>query len=143
MTATIDQYDGKLISSVIGAPDVVHSKGYGLVVMGWGADYPNGSGFLQPLVDGRFITTNGNNNYSEINDPAINSLFDQAAAESDPAKAADLYKQINHKVIDGGYYLPVVADKALNYRNPRLTNVYVQQAFGEVDFQALGTSDGK
>jgi hypothetical protein len=31
-----------------------------------------------------------------------------------------------------------VADKALNYRNPRLTNVYIQQAFGQVDFQALG-----
>jgi peptide/nickel transport system substrate-binding protein len=46
-------------------------------------------------------------------------------------------------VIDGAYYLPIVADKALNYRNPRLTNVFVQEAFGEVDFQALGVSDGK
>ncbi|GAA2751782.1 ABC transporter substrate-binding protein [Kitasatospora cinereorecta] len=140
---TVDQYDGKLISSVIGAPDVVHSKNYGLIVMGWGADYPTGSGYLQPLVDGRFITSNGNNNFSEINDPAINGLFDQAAAEKDPAKAADLYKQVNHKVVDGAYYLPIVADKALNYRNPRLTNVYITDAFGEVDFQALGVSDGK
>ena len=140
---TVDQYDGKLISSVIGAPDVVKSKGYGLIVMGWGADYPTGSGFLQPLVDGRFITSNGNNNYAEINDPEINGWFDQAAQESDPAKAADLYKKINHKVVDGAYYLPMVADKALNWRNPRLTNVYITDAFGEVDFQALGVSDGK
>jgi peptide/nickel transport system substrate-binding protein len=36
-----------------------------------------------------------------------------------------------------------VFDKALNYRNPRLTNVYVTSAFGMVDFQALGVSDGK
>lgn len=141
--AAIDQYDGKLLSSVVGAPDVVHKKGYGLIVMGWGADYPNGSGFLQPLVDGRFIATNGNNNFAEINDPEINGLFDKAAGETDPAAAADIYKQINHKVVDGAYYLPVVADKALNYRNPRLTNVYVHEAFGMVDFQALGTSDGK
>jgi peptide/nickel transport system substrate-binding protein len=140
---SVDQYDGKLISSVIGAPDVVHKKNYGLIVMGWGADYPNGSGFLQPLVDGRFIVSNGNNNYSEINDPEINGLFDKAAAETDPAKAAEFYKQVNHKVVDGAYYLPIVADKALNWRNPRLTNVYVQEAFGEVDFQALGVSDGK
>ncbi|GAA2100907.1 ABC transporter substrate-binding protein [Kitasatospora saccharophila] len=143
ITVTVDQYDGKLISSVIGAPDVVKSKGYGLIVMGWGADYPTGSGYLQPLVDGRFIAQNGNNNYSEINDPEINGWFDQAAQESDPAKAADLYKKINHKVVDGAYYLPIVADKALNWRNPRLTNVYITDAFGEVDFQALGVSDGK
>ncbi|MEV4556510.1 ABC transporter substrate-binding protein [Kitasatospora sp. NPDC049285] len=140
---TVDQYDGKLISSVIGAPDVVKTKGYGLIVMGWGADYPTGSGYLQPLVDGRFITSNGNNNYAGINDPEINGWFDQAAASTDPAKAADFYKKINHKVIDGGYYLPIVADKALNWRNPRLTNVYITDAFGEVDFQALGVSDGK
>ncbi|KDN82983.1 ABC transporter substrate-binding protein [Kitasatospora cheerisanensis] len=140
---TVDQYDGKLNASVIGAPDSVKSKGYGLIVMGWGADYPTGSGYLQPLVDGRFITTNGNNNYAEINDPEINGWFDQAAQSTDPAKAAELYKKINHKVADGAYYLPIVADKALNWRNPRLTNVYISDAFGEVDFQALGVSDGK
>jgi len=143
INASIDQYDGKLISSVIGSPSVVKSKGYGLIVMGWGADYPNGSGYLQPLVDGRFIVQNGNSNYSEINDPEINGWFDEAAALTDPAAAAEIYKKINHKVVDGAYYLPIVADKALNYRNPRLTNVYVNEAFGEVDFQALGVSDGK
>ena len=141
---TVDQYDGKLIASEIGSPSVVASKNYGLIVMGWAADYPNGSGFLQPLTDGRFIPQNGNSNYSEINDPEINGWFDAATAAADPAKAADLYKKINHKVIDSGYYLPIVADKALNYRNPRLTNVYTQDALGgEIDFQALGVSDGK
>ncbi|MFD8480110.1 ABC transporter substrate-binding protein [Kitasatospora sp. NPDC059673] len=140
---TVQQYDGKLIASEIGAPDVVKSKGYGLIVMGWGADFPTGSGYMQPLMDGRFIPSNGNSNYSEINDPEINGWFDQAAQQTDPAKAAELYKKINHKVIDGGYYLPIVADKALNWRNPRLTNVYISDAFGEVDFQALGVSDGK
>ncbi|WP_441250169.1 ABC transporter substrate-binding protein [Kitasatospora sp. McL0602] len=140
---TVDQYDGKLLPSVIGAPDVVHSKGYGLMVAGWGADYPNGSGYMQPLMDGRFIEKNGNSNYPEIDDPAINALFDKAAVETDATKAADIYKQINHKVTDMAVWLPIVADKALNYRNPRLTNVYVTDAFGEVDFQALGVSDGK
>ncbi|MGW4384547.1 ABC transporter substrate-binding protein [Kitasatospora sp. NPDC004531] len=140
---TVQQYDGKLIASEIGAPDVVKSKGYGLIVMGWGADFPTGSGYMQPLMDGRFIPSNGNSNYSEINDPEVNAWFDQALQETDPAKAAEIYKKINHKVIDGGYYLPIVADKALNWRNPRLTNVYINPAFGEVDFQALGVSDGK
>ncbi|MER5864232.1 ABC transporter substrate-binding protein [Kitasatospora sp. NPDC002040] len=143
VTVNVDQYDGKLLASVAGSPDVVKTKGYGLVVAGWGADYPTGAGYMQPLMDGRFITKTGNSNYPETNDPEVNGWFDQAAAEKDPAKAADFYKKINHKVVDSAVWLPIVADKALNYRNPRLTNVFVNDAFGEVDFQALGVSDGK
>ncbi|WP_405722804.1 ABC transporter substrate-binding protein [Streptomyces sp. NBC_01537] len=143
ITANIDQYDGKLSGSVTGSPSVVKKKGYGLIIMGWGADYPNGSGYLQPLVDGRYIVQNGNFNFSEINDPEINGWFDEAAGLTDPKAAAAIYTKINHKVTDGAYYLPIVADKALNYRNPRLTNVFINEAFGEVDFQALGVSDGK
>ena len=102
------------------------------------------TGFLQPLVDGRFILQNGNNNFAEINDPAIDALFDQAAAETDPAKAAEIYRQINHKVMEGAYYLPFVVDKALNYRNPRLTNVYVHDATAAcTTSRRLGVSDGK
>ncbi|KQV17354.1 MULTISPECIES: ABC transporter substrate-binding protein [unclassified Kitasatospora] len=143
VTVNVEQYDGKLLASVAGSPDTVHTKGYGLIVAGWGADYPDGAGYMQPLMDGRFISKTGNSNYPETNDPEVNAWFDQAAAEKDPAKAAEIYKKINHKVVDGAVWLPVVADKALNYRNPRLTNVFINDAFGEVDFQALGVSDGK
>lgn len=142
--ATIDQSDASLyFRSTIGSPDNVHKKGYGIMTAGWGADFPTGTGFLQVLVDGRLIQQSGNNNYAELNDPEINGLIDQATAESDPAKAADLWKQINAKVMDTATQLPFVYDKALNYRNPRLTNVYVYSYFGEWDFGSLGVSDGK
>ncbi|MET0418590.1 MAG: ABC transporter substrate-binding protein, partial [Actinoplanes sp.] len=143
ITATIDQYDGAQDSAIGGSPEVVKQKGYNIIISGWGADYPTGGGYMQPLADGRFIVKNGNFNRSEINDPAINGLFDQAAAEVDPAKAAAIYTQINQKIMEGAYYLPFVVDKALNYRNPRLTNAYVHDSFGMLDFQALGVSDGK
>jgi peptide/nickel transport system substrate-binding protein len=143
INAKIDQYDGAQDSSIAGSPSVVKQKGYGIIITGWGADYPTGTGFLQPLADSRFILKNGNFNRSEIKDPAIDKLFDQAAVETDPAKSADLYHQISHKVMEGAYILPFTVDKALNYRNPRLTNVYVQDAFGQMDFQALGVSDSK
>jgi peptide/nickel transport system substrate-binding protein len=70
-------------------------------------------------------------------------MFDQAAEETDPNKAGEIYKKMNEKVMEGAYYLPFVFDKALNYRNPRLTNVFIHDAFGMLDFQALGVSDGK
>jgi peptide/nickel transport system substrate-binding protein len=142
--ASIDQGDASLyFRSTIGSPDNVHAKGYGLMFAGWGADFPTGTGFLQVLVDGRLIQKSGNNNYAEVNDPAINSLIDKATSEADPKKAADVWGEINAKVMDTATQLPFVYDKALNYRNPRLTNVYVWPYYGMWDFSALGLSDGK
>jgi peptide/nickel transport system substrate-binding protein len=143
INAKIDQYDGAQDSSIGGSPEVVKKKGYGIIISGWGADYPTGAGYMQPLADSRFIPKNGNFNRAEIRNPEIDALFDKAAAETDPTKAATIYSEINHKIMEGGYYLPFVIDKALNYRNPRLTNVYEHQALSMVDFQALGVSDGK
>ncbi|MEV4682616.1 ABC transporter substrate-binding protein [Streptomyces kurssanovii] len=140
ITAEIEQYDALRYYDEVGSPRTVEDKGYGLLMLAWGADYPTGSGFLQPLADGRLITQTGNTNHSGIDDPEINDLFDRAAAATDPAEATRIHRRVNHAVTDGAYYLPITAGKSLNYRNPRLTNVYVHQAFGMVDFQALGTS---
>ena len=115
----------------------MRKNGYGIQVAGWGADWQSGTGYLQPLIDGRFLLPVGNFNLPCVNDPVINGLFDKAAAEPDPVKAAEFYKQINQNMTENAYYLPFTFDKALNYRNPRLHNVYVHDAFGMVDFQAL------
>jgi peptide/nickel transport system substrate-binding protein len=139
VTARVDPQDAALyFRSIIGAPSNVHAKGYGLMLAGWGADYPTAAGFLQVLVDSRAISESGNNNYAELSDPAIDALIDQATAEPDPQKNAELWKQINAKVSESATYMPFVYDKALNYRNPRLTNVYVTQYYGMVDFGSLG-----
>jgi peptide/nickel transport system substrate-binding protein len=95
---------------------------------------------LQVLIDGRAIQPSGNNNYSELNDPEINSLIDQAKAEPDAQKAANIWAQINSKVMDTGTQLPFVYDKALNYRNPKMTNVFVNSYYGMWDFSTLGVS---
>ncbi|QES48116.1 peptide ABC transporter substrate-binding protein [Streptomyces venezuelae] len=138
ITAKIDQYDGKLTSSTIGSPENVKKKNYGIIVMGWGADYNSGAGFLQPLVDGTFIKENGNNNYSMINDPEINKLFDDAAAAKTPEEAAPFYTQINKKTMEKALYLPINFDKAFVYHNPRLTNVYFNDSMGKIDLATVG-----
>jgi peptide/nickel transport system substrate-binding protein len=137
--AQIDQFDGAQTSGIIGSPKVVKDKGYGIIIMGWGADFPTGQGFLQPLVDGRFILDSGNNNFSELNDPAINKLFDQALLETDPEKAGELYKQINQKVSEAAVYLPFTHEKNIIWRGSRLTNVYTADSYnGRYDYASLG-----
>jgi peptide/nickel transport system substrate-binding protein len=143
INASIEQYDGSQIATIVGSPNNVHKKGYGIMIAGWGADFPTGYGYLAPLAAGSFLVQNGNYNLPEINDPAINDLFAKGLAEKDATAAGQDYQQANMKVMDGFFYLPFVFDKALNYYNPRLTNVYFHQGLAMVDFASLGVSDGK
>jgi peptide/nickel transport system substrate-binding protein len=143
ISASIYQYDGKLIGSIAGSPATVKAKGLGIIIAGWGADFATGYGYLAALAMGSFIVPSGNFNFPEINDPAINDAFTKGLAAQDPNEAAQDYANANHLVMDGAYYLPFVFDKALNYYNPRLTNVYFNQALAMVDFSQLGVSDGK
>lgn len=139
--ADVDQFDGAQTSGIIGSPKVVKEKNYGIIIMGWGADFPTGQGFSQPLVDGRFILQSGNNNFSELNDPAVNKLFDDAIAETDPVKAGDIYKKMNEKVSEAAVYLPFVYDKTITWRSSRLTNAYTSDAYnGRYDYASLGVT---
>jgi peptide/nickel transport system substrate-binding protein len=139
--ATIDSTDASLYySTTIGSPGNVHKKGYGLMQAGWGADFPTGYGYLDVLVDGRKIQAAGNSNYGEVNLPEINNAIDKAKVETDPTKAAADWAAIDKLAMDTASFLPFVFDKALNYRNPKATNVYVDSYYGMVDFQALGVA---
>ena len=143
INTSIYQYDGKLVGSVAGSPSTVKAKGLGILIGGWAADFPTGYGYLAPLAMSTFIAQSGNYNLPEIKDPAIDAAFTKGLSEQDANAAAQDYSNANHLVMDGAYYVPFVFDKALNYYNPRLTNVYFNQALAMVDFSQLGVSDGK
>ncbi|MEU6344198.1 ABC transporter substrate-binding protein [Streptomyces sp. NPDC046977] len=139
ITTELDEFDGAQTSGIIGAPKTVKSKNYGIIIMGWGADFPSGQGFLQPLVDSRFILESGNNNFAEIKDKTIDGLFDQALQAPDANAAGELYKQINQKVSEGAYYLPFTFEKNIIWRSSRLTNVYTADTYnGRYDYASLG-----
>jgi peptide/nickel transport system substrate-binding protein len=143
ISTSIYQYDGSKSSSIVGAPAVVHTKDIGLNIFGWGSDYPTASGFLGVLVNGDEILKDGNNNFTEVNDPQIQALIKDANDTTDPKVAASDYTKINHRVMDLALYFPGVVEQSLNYYNPRLTNVMFSEELGMINFAALGTSDGK
>ncbi|MEU1817616.1 ABC transporter substrate-binding protein [Streptomyces roseifaciens] len=137
--AQIDKYDGAQSTGIIGSPKNVKAKGYGIIIMGWGADFPSGQGFLQPIVDGRFIQQSGNQNYPELDDPAVNKLLDDGIAETDVEKAGKVYQEANKKVMEGAWYLPFTYEKNIIWRSSRLTNVYTADAYnGRYDYASLG-----
>ena len=129
---------GQYFSNFAGSTAFAKQKGVGLSFTGWGADWPSGYGFLQQIVDGRAIKASGNSNLAQLNDPEINSLFDQSATVTDVTQRNQIWTKIDQKVMADAAIIPIVYDKALLYRNPEVTNVYVHPAYGMYNYVNLG-----
>jgi peptide/nickel transport system substrate-binding protein len=129
---------GEYTSTYAGSPQFMQQHNIGLAMYGWKADWPDGFGFLQQIADGRAIKQAGNSNISMLNDPHINSLFDQAASSTDANTRNQIYGQIDKIMMNQAVVLPEVYAKTLLYRSPKLTNVYVTQAYGMYDYTQIG-----
>ncbi|MDQ4031371.1 MAG: ABC transporter substrate-binding protein [Actinomycetota bacterium] len=123
-----------------GKPDFAKSNSLGLIVYGWGADWPDGYGFLSQLVDSRVIRATGGNSNLGIKDPAIDQLLDQALVTTDTAARERIWVDIDRKVMENAFVLPGVWAKGLLYRPPNLTNVFITDGFQMYDYLALGTT---
>ncbi|WP_314177277.1 ABC transporter substrate-binding protein [Streptomyces winkii] len=139
ITAEVDEYDGAQTTGIIGNPDYVKKHNYGIIIMGWGPDFPSGQGYGMPLWHSKYILPNGNNNYAMIDDKKIDGMFADAIAELDKNKAAKKYAAINAEVMKGAYYLPFTFEKNIIWRSSRLTNVGTTDAYsGRYDYAVLG-----
>jgi peptide/nickel transport system substrate-binding protein len=119
-----------------GKPDFAKKNGLGIMVYGWGADYPEGFGFFQQIVDSRVIRAAGNTNLS-VKDPDIDKMIDQAAAEQDATKRNAIWAGLDKKLSEDAFILPYVWAHSLFYRPPALKNVFVSQNFGLYEFLTL------
>jgi peptide/nickel transport system substrate-binding protein len=131
---------GSYYSDFAGSPNFMHSHDIGLATGGWAADWPDGYGFLYYISDGVTISAAGNTNIEELNDPVVNNLFKQAASEPTTAAETGIWTQIDKQIMSDAGILPEVYAKSLLYRNPALTNVYVQSYYGMYNYAVLGVS---
>ncbi len=140
----IEQYDGSQYASVVGSPSNVAKKGYGVIIMGWGPDFPSVQGYGLPLWHSDYILDSANNNFALIKDEKIDGLFADYLTELDDAGKAKIATEINHKVMEGAYYLPFVFEKFINWRSNNLANVYTTDGYsGMYDFVNLGLKNPK
>jgi peptide/nickel transport system substrate-binding protein len=127
-------------STWIGSPKNVIDQKIGVAVAGWGADFPTAYGFWQSIANGNAILPEGNSNYPSLNDPKVNDLLDQLTKEGDVDKAKALATSLDQQVMANAVYLPVQFDKTFYYRNPRLTNIYLNGGVGNYyDYVNVGT----
>ncbi|QKW09323.1 ABC transporter substrate-binding protein [Streptomyces sp. NA04227] len=139
ISLSVDPLDGAESSSITGSPTVVKKRGYGMTMSGWGPDFPSGQGFGQPLWDSRFIAENGNYNEAQLRDKAVDKAFDDAIAAKTPEEAAQIYTDMNKRILDQAVWMPFIYEKNISWRGPNLTNVYSSAAYsGRYDYVSLG-----
>ena len=122
-----------------GNPAFVKANNLGLIVAGWGADWPDGFGFLSQIVDSRVIRDAGNTNLG-IADPAIDSLLDEALRTTDAAAREKLWVDIDRRVMESAFLVPGIWSTLQLYRPPNLTNAYITNGFQMYDYVSLGTT---
>lgn len=121
-----------------GKPGFAKQNGLGLLANGWGADWPDGFGFLSQLIDSRVIRDTGGASNFSVRDPAIDAMIDKALTTTDTTAREAIWVEADKKVMDDAYVLPGVWAKGLLYRPKNLTNVAVSNGFQMYDYTLLG-----
>ncbi|MET7289675.1 ABC transporter substrate-binding protein [Streptomyces sp. NPDC005573] len=74
------------------------NNNYDIFHTAWGADWPSASTVLPPLYDGRVIA-DGAQNYSQVNDPKVNSEIDRINQITDPVKSAAEWEKLDQYLV--------------------------------------------
>ncbi|MEV6332653.1 ABC transporter substrate-binding protein [Streptomyces sp. NPDC051909] len=111
----------------------------GVILSSGSPSYASAGSFLRPLVAGGFSPADAG---PAAADPVVSGLLEKAARQTDPYLSADIYRQVNRRIMDQAWYLPISYDKTISYRSERLTNAYMHSAYRTLDFQALGIFNG-
>jgi peptide/nickel transport system substrate-binding protein len=131
---------GTYFTDFAGSPNFVHQHDLGLDAGGWAADWPDGYGFLDEISNGNTIVPAGNTNIEELNDPVVNNLFTSSTKAASTSAELAIWPQIDKEIMKDAAILPEVYAKSLLYRNPAVTNVYVQSYYGMYNYAVLGVS---
>ncbi|WP_329476802.1 ABC transporter substrate-binding protein [Kribbella sp. NBC_01484] len=121
-----------------GKPDYAKANNLGLIVYSWGADWPDGFGFLSQIVDSRVIRAAGGNTNLGIRIPEVDQLIDQALKTTDKAEREKIWVDVDKKVMEQAAVLPGIWAKGLLYRPDTLANVYVSDSQNMYDYAGIG-----
>ena len=114
-SSTLKPYPlGDYFKLYAGKPDFAKANGLGLMVNGWGADWPDGYGFLAQIVDSRVIRATGGNTNLSVSGPRGRRAARQGAARRPtPPRASRSGSTIDKKVMDDAVILPGIWAKGL------------------------------
>jgi peptide/nickel transport system substrate-binding protein len=129
---------GDYFSLYAGKPSYRNKNNLGLIVNGWGADWNDGFGYLSQIVDSRVIRPEGGSSNCSVMIPEVDKMLDDAIAETDTKKREAMWSEIDKRVMEEAVILPGVYAAQVTVRGEGVTNVFVNDAFGQYDYTAMG-----
>jgi peptide/nickel transport system substrate-binding protein len=130
--------EGDYFSATCGLPSYVVKNNIGMCINGWGADWPDGYGFLSQIVDSRVIRETGGSSNTSVRIPEVDKMLDEAIVEQDEDARNKMWGEIDRRVMEEAVIYPGVYAKAVLLRGENLTNVFVNESFGYYDYTAMG-----
>jgi peptide/nickel transport system substrate-binding protein len=94
--------------------------------VGWLKDFSDGQTFLDPTFNGELILPQGNSNWSQLDDKALNAEMDKAKLLTDPTERAKAWGEIDKKVTALAPAVNWVWDKTPLIRSPNVVAVAAQ-----------------
>ncbi|MDQ3953364.1 MAG: ABC transporter substrate-binding protein [Actinomycetota bacterium] len=105
---------------------------------GWCKDWADAVTFFDPLMHGDNILTSGNSNYSEVDDPELNEMIDDAAATADATERAAKWEEVNRYATEQAYWVPWSWDEDIMPYSEDAVNVYYHYNYSLIDWPNVG-----
>jgi peptide/nickel transport system substrate-binding protein len=135
VTITIAQVDPAVYYTTIG--DIKKEPEF--VIAAWGPDWPAASTVIPPLFDGRQIVPQGNQNFSQLNEKAVNDEIDRISSLTDADEANKAWGELDEKIMkEFAPIFPLLNDKAIFLYGSNVTGTYLHGFYGELDMVSLG-----
>ncbi len=112
----IEIIDGASFYAEVGRP----SNNFQLMLGSWIMDFPEGSDFMDVLLNGERITDQHNNNLSLYDNKAVNAAIDRNLAEADMPKRAAEWARIDKAVMRDCAVVPYLHARNTRYYARRL-----------------------
>lgn len=133
---------GTYYDSGIGDP----SNNYHMMLAGWIPDWASGAAIIPPLFDGGGIPPlnpvtgkgRGNVDFSMLNDEKINDQIEVALSETDLARQAALWGDLDQQIQQNAVTVPLLYEKGIRLSGSNVLGGFIHPAWGMPDLVALG-----
>ena len=111
-----------------------------IMTAGWGPDWPSGSSVIPPLFHGPLALAEGTPNYSQLKDPKIDQMIEEANKETDLDKQAKLWGELDEAVVKTGAAIPTIWSKTTQMTGSGVKGAFLHAFYGEIDLNALSVA---
>lgn len=107
---------------------------------GWCKDYNDAFTFLDPLFSGDNILESGNQNYAEIDDPAVNEAIATATKTPFGPERDTAWEEANRLATESGAWVPWTWDNETIIYSENLVNPIYNTFFSHIDWVVAGVT---